>query len=205
MVTQVRGVRRRERILGAAFQVFARLGYRDAAVDDIARRARTSKGGIYFHFPTKEALFLELLRSTADRLVAKVERVVSQESDPIAQADLALRTILSTFAGHRTMAHLLLVDALGAGPAFHAELAQLHDRFVRLIAGHLDRAVEHGSVAPLDTDTTAAAWFGALHQIVMRWVMAERPEPLDAAYPTLRGILMRGIGVPEARIAGLSS
>ncbi|HET7726555.1 MAG TPA: helix-turn-helix domain-containing protein, partial [Candidatus Limnocylindrales bacterium] len=65
--------RRRERILDAAFHVFSRSGYKDAAVDDIAREAETSKGGIYFHFPTKEAVFVELMRSTADRLIAKVE------------------------------------------------------------------------------------------------------------------------------------
>ena len=51
---------RRERILDAAFHAFATRGYRDTAVDDIAGAAETSKGGIYFHFPTKEAIFREL-------------------------------------------------------------------------------------------------------------------------------------------------
>src|SRR5690349_13998992 len=50
---------RRERILDAAFHAFATRGYRDTAVDDIAGAAETSKGGIYFHFPTKEAIFRE--------------------------------------------------------------------------------------------------------------------------------------------------
>lgn len=72
-MTQERSRRRRERILDAAFHVFSGLGYRGAAVDEIARQADTSKGGVYFHFPTKESLFLELLRTTADRLAAKVE------------------------------------------------------------------------------------------------------------------------------------
>ena len=68
--------RRRERILDAAFHVFSRTGYRDAAVDDIAREAETSKGGIYFHFPTKESILMELMGSTADRLIEKVQRAV---------------------------------------------------------------------------------------------------------------------------------
>lgn len=204
-MSQPRAERRRAQILDAAFHVFSRVGYRDAPVDHIARQARTSKGGLYFHFPTKEALFLELLHSTADRLVAKVEEAAAQEADPIAQADTALRTVLTTFAGHRTMAHLLLVDALGAGPAFQAELEGLHERFARLIAGYLDLAVEQRTIAPLDTKTTAEAWFGALHEIVMRWLMAEQPERLEAAYPTLRAILMRSVGVPEARISASSS
>ena len=202
-VTQERSLRRRERILDAAFHVFSRLGYRDAAVDEIAREAATSKGGVYFHFPTKESLFLEILRTTADRLVARVEREVARESDPIARADVALWTVLSTFAGHRTTARLLLVDALGAGPVFQAELERLHERFAGLIADHLERAVEEKIIAPLDARTTAQVWFGALHEIVMRWLMADQPESLERTYPALRAILLRSVGIDESRIAAL--
>lgn len=195
---------RRVRILDAALHVFSRLGYRDALVDQIARRAATSKGGLYFHFPTKEALFLELLRATADRLVAKVHRAAAAEADPIAQADRALETVLSTFGAHRPMAHLLLIDANAAGPAFRAELAALHARFGQLIRGYLDRAVAQGLIDPIDTSTTAAAWFGALHEIVMRWLMDEGSGRLGDVYPSLREILMRGAGVPPAHIAALT-
>lgn len=202
-MTQERSRRRRERILDAAFHVFSRLGYRGAAVDEIAREAETSKGGLYFHFPTKESLFLELLRTTADRLVAKVEREAARESDPIARADVAIWTVLSTFAGHRTTAHLLLVDASGAGPVFQAELQRLHERFAALIAEHLEQAIADGIIAPLDTATVAEAWFGALHEVVVRWLMRDRPEALERAYPTLRVVLLRGVGIDEARIAAL--
>ena len=79
---QERSTRRRERILDAAFAVFSQRGYREAGVDEVGRQAETSKGGVYFHFPTKESLFLELLRTTADRLVGKVERSMSGIPDP---------------------------------------------------------------------------------------------------------------------------
>ena len=197
---QERSVRRRERILDAAFTVFSRRGYRAAGVDEVGRQADTSKGGVYFHFPTKEKLFLELLRTTADRLVAKVERTIAEEPDPIDRADLALRTVLSVFAGHRTMARLFLIDAVGAGPAFQAELQSLHDRFIGLIAEQLDDAIEAGLIEPIDTHVAAMAWFGALNEVVMRWLMAEQHGRLDDTYPTLRAILLRSVGVSEERI-----
>ena len=117
---------RRERILDAAFTTFAGRGYRDASVDDIAAAAETSKGGVYFHFPTKESIFRELMRTTADKLVGKVERAVALETDPIARAETALQTVLATFAGHRTMARLLFLDVVGAGRVFQAEANGLH-------------------------------------------------------------------------------
>lgn len=199
---QERGIRRRERILDAAFTVFSRRGYRQAGVDEVGRQAETSKGGVYFHFPTKEALFLELLRTTADRLAAKVERAMGGVEDPIERADVALRTVLSVFAGHRTMARLFLIDAVGAGEAFQAELQRMHERFSGLIATQLDAAVHEGIIPPIDTAVAGMAWFGALNEVVMRWLMAEPDHRLEDTYPTLRAILLRSVGIPESRIAG---
>jgi len=192
---------RREQILDAAFHTFSRRGYRDTAVDEIAAAADTSKGGVYFHFPTKEAIFRELIRTTADRLAGKVDRAVAEQTEPIARADAALRTVLLTFAGHRTMARLLFVDAMAAGRVFNTETNALHDRFAGMIAGYLDEAVEAGAIPPIDTALTGVAWFGALNEVVARWLLVEDAAPLETVYPTVRALLLRSVGVAEARIA----
>ena len=198
---QERSTRRRERILDAAFTVFSQRGYRQAGVDEVGRQAETSKGGVYFHFPTKESLFLELLRTTADRLVGKVERAIEDVPDPIERADVALGTVLGVFAGHRTMARLFLIDAVGAGAEFQAELQRLHQRFSGLIAEQLDAAVAKGIIPPLDTQVAGMAWFGALNEVVMRWLMDEAHGRLEDTYPTLRAILLRSVGIPADRLA----
>lgn len=192
---------RREQILDAAFHAFTQRGYRDTAMDEIAAEANTSKGGVYFHFPTKEAIFRELMRSTADRLAAKVERAVAAETDPIARAEAALRTVLHTFGGHRTMARLLFLDSLGAGRTFLVETAALHSRFAAMIRAYLADAVAAGAIPPIDVEVTSQAWFGALNEVVARWLLDERPGRLDDAYPALRSVLLRSVGVPESRIA----
>jgi AcrR family transcriptional regulator len=201
---QERSARRRERILDAAFTVFSRQGYRQAGIDEVGRQAETSKGGVYFHFPTKESLFLELLRTTADRLVGKVERAVAGVEDPVERADIALRTVLGVFAGHRTMARLFLIDAVGAGEAFRSELQRLHERFSALIAEQLTAAVDEGSIAPIDTAVAGMAWFGALNEVVMRWLMSEPHGRLEDAYWPLRELLLRSVGIPEGRIEALA-
>jgi AcrR family transcriptional regulator len=195
---------RRERILDAAFHAFATRGYRDTAVDDIAGAAETSKGGIYFHFPTKEAIFRELMQTTADKLIGRVERAVAEESEPVARAEAALRTVLVTFGGHRTTARLLFLDTVGAGRVFQAETNALHERFARLIQGYLDDAVAAGAIPPTDTRITSISWFGALNEVVGRWLQAEHPARLEDAYPALRATLLRSAGVPEERIGAVS-
>ena len=200
---QERGRERRERILDAAFTTFAERGYRDTAIDDIAHASATSKGGVYFHFPTKETIFRELMRTTADRLDEKVARAVADELDPIEAAAIAIRTVLETFAGHRRMARLLFLDAFGAGRVFHDEVDRLHERFSERIAGYLERAVADGVIEPLDARIAGQAWFGALDEIVARWLMAEKPGRLLDAYPTLLALLLRGVGVREEQVGRL--
>lgn len=192
-INQTRSAARRRRVLDAALEVFARDGYSDAAVDDIARVSETSKGGVYFHFPSKQVLFNTLLDEAAGVLVSRIEDAMAAESGPFAKGDAALRAVLGTFAGHRKLARILLVDGLGAGHEFNRKMAELHDLFAGVIKRYLDDAVTQGAIPPIDTDVASVAWFGGVNQVVTRWVLTGRPERLEDAYPSLRSLLLHGI------------
>jgi isochorismate synthase len=185
---------RSERILEAALSVFSRKGYHGSAVDEIADVSEVSKGGVYNYFPSKQALFLALLDRMAGLFLGRVEAALKDEPDPIARADIALQVVLQTFASHRTLSRLFFVEALGAGPEFTQRLASIRQQFADLIQRHLDEAVAQGAIPPLDTAVTARVWFGALNQVVTDWVLADPSASLEASYPTLRAVLLRGIG-----------
>jgi TetR/AcrR family transcriptional regulator, fatty acid metabolism regulator protein len=196
---QLRSQQRHQRILDAATHVFSAKGYHATLVEEIALEAETSKGGVYFHFPTKQAIFLALLDRLADLLRERIEAAADVEADPLARADAALRVVLDTFASHRRLTRLFMVEALGAGPEFNARLMQIRASFAGLIRVHLDEAVATGAIPPLDTATAAAAWFGAINEVVIHWALAERPGKLEDAYPTIRALLLRGV---QARHVG---
>ena len=67
----------RDELLAAALRVFARRGYRQAGVDEIAAAAGYSKGALYWHFAGKEELLAALLEERVDapmrELVALLE------------------------------------------------------------------------------------------------------------------------------------
>lgn len=191
----------RQRLLDAAETVFADKGYHGAAVDDIARVSDSSKGGFYFHFPNKEAIFLALIDSLTPRLEAAIERAISAEDDPVAQLDTALRTVFETFSSHRRLTKILLVEAIGLGHGFDEKLMLVRGRFAAMIQRRLDLAVQRGRMRPVDTEMVAWAWFGAINEIVTRWLVSGRPRRLADAFPTLRALLLRSVGVnpDEAR------
>ena len=192
-VEQLRSLQRHQRILDAATQVFARKGYHGTLVDEIAAEAETSKGGVYFHFPNKQAIFLALLDRLADILRDRVEAAVAHEDDPIQRAEVALRVVFETFGSHRRLTRLFMVEALGAGPEFNTRMMQIRASFADMIRIQLDAAVVSHAIPPLDTKTAATAWFGALNEVVTHWALAEEPGTLADAYPTIRTLLLRSI------------
>ena len=194
---QTRALDRHRRILDAALQVFSRRGYRDTSVDEIAGASGTSKGGIYFHFPNKEAIFLALLDRTAARLREKIEPALAAHEDPITKADAALLTVLRTFAKHRALARLFMVEALGAGREFHRRMAEIRGEFAAVIQRQLDEAVRQEIIKPIDTEVAARAWFGALNEVMTGWVLSGRPERLEDAYAALRPFLMHSVGASD--------
>ena len=113
----------------------------------------------------------------------KVERTVDTETEPVARASAAIAAVLAIFSGHRSMARLLLIDGLGSGAMFRVETLRLHDRFAALIASYLDGAVAEGAIPPLDTPTAGVAWFGAIHELVVRWLVADRSGPARGGVP----------------------
>src|SRR5437868_11264900 len=57
--------------------------------------------GIYFHFPNKQAIFLALLDQMASLLRSRAENAMAAEPDIRKRGDVALATMLHTFAGHQ--------------------------------------------------------------------------------------------------------
>ncbi len=193
----------RERILEAAIRVFSRKGYHDTRVDEIVDESQTSKGAVYFHFPSKEQIFLALVDEFAGLLEKKLLETIQSEGDGVRGVDAALRVGLETFAKYRSLAKIFLIQAVGLGAAFEEKRLQILDRLADVIRSYLDQAVAEGDIPPIDTRITAYAWIGAINEVVIRWVHTGEPSP-EQIQPVLRALLLRSIGVPEERIRSLS-
>ena len=198
---QARAVERREQLLVAAARVFARRGYADAQMEEIAAAAETSKGGLYFHFPNKEALVAAVIGRAGDILRRRVNRAITTAGDdPVARADAALATLIETLSAHRSLAHVLVSETLGGSAAARERVAEIEDEFTDLVAHELRRALDSGQLtlldAPLDPELTARAWVGMVQSTLAAWAAGRLSTPIDRIYPELRQLLLRSAGVP---------
>jgi TetR/AcrR family transcriptional regulator, fatty acid metabolism regulator protein len=187
----------RERIVRSAVAVFARKGYHRATVDDIVRESGTSKGAVYHHFGNKEALFVALVDDFAARLAGAVAAAIEQSHGAVGKIEAGLRAGLETFAAHRDLAHIILLESTSVGPAYQAKRAEIHGRFAALIQGYLDQAVAERTIPPLDTRIATLAWLGAINELVIVSLATGAPDLPAEVVPALAPMLLRIIGAEE--------
>lgn len=185
----------RDRILDAAAGLIARRGYHNANIDEIIQQSGTSKGSFYFHFPSKEKMVFGLLDQLSAKLVRRVEGSIERETRPVQRIASAIDSLLLTFSRQRKLGQILLINVVGQGRAMDKKFLPIRDRFAQFIQRELDRAVDAGAVPPLDTELVSHVWLGALHEVVLRWLLASQPTPIMDTASALRTMLLRSIGV----------
>jgi len=70
------------RILDAAANQFFARGYHGASMKEIAEEVGVRAATLYYHFPSKEELLVEIMRTTLEELTSTVEAVVAVEPSP---------------------------------------------------------------------------------------------------------------------------
>ncbi|HKB01310.1 MAG TPA: TetR/AcrR family transcriptional regulator [Gemmataceae bacterium] len=102
--------RRRAAILRAAVRVFARRGYRDTNLQDVADALGVAKGTLYLYYRGKEQLFLAAVDHGMVRLRDYVRSAYSDVPDPLDRLAVAVRAYLEFFRDHPDLAELLIQE-----------------------------------------------------------------------------------------------
>ncbi len=102
--------RRREEILAAATVIFARRGFGNTDVQQIADATGVGKGTIYRYFPSKRGLFLAAADRGMRRLRAAVDEARAIAEDPLDQVEAAIIAYLEFFDGHPELVELLVQE-----------------------------------------------------------------------------------------------
>jgi AcrR family transcriptional regulator len=191
----------REVLLKAAASAFARHGYAGASVDRIAAAAGLSKGTFYWHFESKEALFLALVEERIDapaRALMEVTRTAPAET---ATAPVVSRGLADLFTGQREL--LVLVQEYWAAAVRSAGVRRRYRRrhaaLVDALAGAL-RARHEATGVPLTlpSESLAPAFVALAHGLAME--AAIDPDAVEAdLFGEILSLVYDGIAARAAR------
>ncbi|WP_067527119.1 TetR/AcrR family transcriptional regulator [Nocardia uniformis] len=157
---------KQQAVLAAAFTVFARTGYAQARVDDIAAEARVAKATVYNHFGDKETLLRESVRALSDNALAANLAAVEQLENVGDDLAATLRAVGSQLAAcycaddSQTLRRLVCAEALQF-PDLLDIVDAVSKRVTRALADRLARLTLSGTL-DIDDPDMAAAQFAAL-------------------------------------------
>jgi TetR/AcrR family transcriptional repressor of mexJK operon len=150
----------RERVLRAATRSFLAQGYR-SSVDHIARRAGVAKQTVYHHFQSKDALFQEVARGLAKRVLVELE---SGPQDPRAGLLRFARAYRRRVLGAQGIATFrTVVPEVPRFPALARSMyAGSAGVLVERLAAYLAKAMQAGRLRREDPELAAELFLGML-------------------------------------------
>jgi AcrR family transcriptional regulator len=137
-------------LLEAAGRVFARRGLAQASVDEVAADAGFTKGAVYANFGSKEELFLEMLATRFAQRLDEMDRALSTDEPPEAQARAAGQDFIDSISGDPEWALLFFEAALYAArnEAFRVQWLERYAAMRQRMAELLRHRTEAGDFDP---------------------------------------------------------
>ena len=93
-----------------------------------------------------------------------------------------------------------MLNIMGHGKATDKLFFPMREKFADVIRSELDNAVKLGMIKSQDTSLIAHMWIGALHEIILRWLLTNEPNPLTSITHSLSISLLKSVGIEKEPI-----
>jgi TetR/AcrR family fatty acid metabolism transcriptional regulator len=185
---------KREAILRAATAVFARRGFFNAQVADVARAANVAAGTVYLYFRGKDDLLVSLFQRTMRENLAEGRAVLAGVADPVERLRRIARVHLERVGRDRDLAIVTQVE-LRQSTKFMEQFSSTELReylgVIRdVVADGQRRGLLRASLSP----TLAAKFlFGALDEMATNWILSRRHYDLAADADAVVDLFLHGV------------
>lgn len=190
-IAQGRRDRTRDKLVDAAYRLFAFHGFDAPTVADIVQEAKVSQGSFYTHFASREQLFADIAAEISAKIHGSILQHIGGISDPALRISLSLRIFLQLVAEDAARGWIMLRILPEMGPIFR-EIEDAHRRFIT-------DGVATGRFSVVSIDSATALGVGHLLMAIRRLLLhpADRAQViLEASEMQLRAL---GMDADESR------
>jgi TetR/AcrR family acrAB operon transcriptional repressor len=186
---------RRQAILEAAIGVFAQRGFDAATTDDIARGAGLSKGGLYWHFKSKDDILAAILMQLFDQELGVLQGLLAAEG---AVAPRLRRLVAQGVAAVLQLEQLLPVMLeFYALAARHTDARQFlqkyYQRYHQLLAELFEQGFAGGEFHRGTAEAAAIALIAQLEGLGLLWAIVPELVGLVDHSESAVDLLLRGL------------
>jgi TetR/AcrR family transcriptional regulator len=152
----------RARILAAAAEVFASIGFAGARVDEIAARAGVNKAMLYYHVGDKEKLYATVLTDTIDRVPPLLRAAIAHEPTPAKKLQCVLDTLATLPQQNPHFVPIMLREIASGGATLPDEMLARMAGIFRVVADVLSEGVRKKAFRATDPLLTHVSLIGSM-------------------------------------------
>jgi len=132
-----KGLNKAKKIGKAAARLFARKGYLDTSMDEIATAAKISKGGMYYYFPSKTDVLFFILSNYMDLVLQDLELDLSHKIDTHEKLEFLISRHIELYSKNLHEGKVLLHEANCLPKKYSKLIVQKERRYLQIVVGIL--------------------------------------------------------------------
>jgi len=185
---------KREAILRAATRVFARNGYFNSKVADIARAADVADGTVYLYFKSKEEILHSIFDQNMAEAMAACHKLIEKVSDPREKLRRIAALHLQRLGADRDLAVVFQVELRGSTKFMQEFSAAGFAEYLNLLCKIFEEGQRAGTFRKdLNAKVVSKILFGALDEMATNWIISKRSYQLEPMAEIVMDVFLSGV------------
>ena len=185
---------KRELILRAATRVFARNGYFNSKVADIARAADVADGTVYLYFKSKEEILHSIFDQNMAEAIASGRRLIANVKDPREKLRRIAKLHLERLGADRDLAVVFQVELRGSTKFMQEFSAAGFAEYLDLLRNTFEEGQRSGAFRKnLNAKLMSKILFGALDEMATNWIISKRNYKLEPMADVVMDVFLNGV------------
>ena len=182
------------KIILAATKVFAKKGFFNARISDIAKEAKVADGTIYLYFANKLDILLSVFAQETEKLIEEVNTLLNAEADVQKKLIIFISHHLQAMRKNRPLAEVIHIELRQTSKLIREYRTNTFSEYLDLIAAIIREGQEKGVFrAEIDVQLAKLALFGALDETSRLWLA--NGTDLDHAASQLAALFQHAFSV----------
>lgn len=182
-------------IMTAAIEAFAKVGYHEAKISQIAELANVATGSVYLYFESKEDLLVKIFSDLWHKLISLVKAINERDDlSSIEKLEGFIDTVFDVFTANPKLALLFVKEQPHFLQDKDNKLNILYNHFLEIGEKILDDGVNNSSFNKnLDKKITKNFIYGGIRHLLHLWALSPVDYPLNKVRQDIKFIVKKGI------------
>ena len=191
----MKSLNKHTKILNAATKVFAKKGFFNARISDIAKEAKVADGTIYLYFNNKFDILISVFDEEISNMINQVNKLIDKEDDPKRMLELFINKHLAMMKKNRNLAEVIQIELRQACKIVKNYRNDKFYEYLDIIGTIIQLGQEQGIFrSEVDPEITKRFLFGALDGTARIWTPpSSSKQPADEVATQLSSIFLAGL------------